>query len=165
MVTNITNTERLALERIAGLSMSQFATVGDMASECVKVARAALAEAEGQAVPTVAEPVAWMWRNTKTDARGVYFEDPAKFFDLSVSGDYEWEQLYLHPPAPAVAEPLKGWKLNHVQFVPGSGKAEIGYLDPEDDRFSPIVTVDTGLYYEPNQAHPLAVAILAAMQG
>ena len=68
------------------------------------------------------------------------------------------------PAAPAVVDPLKGWKLNHVQFVRGSGKAEIGYLDPEDDRFAPIVTVDTGLYYEPNQAHPLAVAILGALQ-
>jgi len=69
------------------------------------------------------------------------------------------------PAAPSVApEPLKGWKLNHVQFVRGSGKAEIGYLDSEDDRFSPIVTVDTGLYYEPDQAHPLAVAILGALQ-
>lgn len=67
--------------------------------------------------------------------------------------------------APSVApEPLKGWKLNHVQFVRGTGKAEIGYLDSEDDRFSPIVTVDTGLYYEPDQAHPLAIAILEALQ-
>lgn len=61
-------------------------------------------------------------------------------------------------------EPLKGWKLNHVQYVRGSGTAEIGYLDPEDDRFSPTVTVDTGLYYQPEQAAPLAVAILAMLQ-
>jgi hypothetical protein len=60
-------------------------------------------------------------------------------------------------------EPLKGWKLNHVQFVRGSGTAQIGYLDPEDDRFSPIVTVDTGLYYRPQDAAPLASAILAAI--
>lgn len=62
------------------------------------------------------------------------------------------------------AEPLKGWKLNHVQFERGSGKAQIGYLDPEDDRFAPILTVDTGQYCQPNQAHPLAVAILSALE-
>lgn len=66
-------------------------------------------------------------------------------------------------PADAEAELLKGWKLNHVQFVRGSGKAEIGYLDAEDDRFSPIVTVDTGLYYQPDDAAPLARAILALL--
>jgi hypothetical protein len=63
------------------------------------------------------------------------------------------------------AEPLKGWKLNHVQFERGSGKAQIGYLDPEDDRFAPILTVDTGQYYQPNQAHPLAVEILSMLAG
>lgn len=57
-------------------------------------------------------------------------------------------------------ELLKGWKLNHIQFVRGSGTAEIGYLDAEDDRFSPVVTVDTGLYYQPQDAVPLARAIL-----
>lgn len=64
---------------------------------------------------------------------------------------------------PEVAELLKGWKLNHVQFERGSGTAEIGYLDPEDDRFSPIIKVDTGLYYRPQDAAPLASAILAAI--
>ena len=67
------------------------------------------------------------------------------------------------PPAQQQSEPLKGWKLNHVQFVRGTGTAEIGYLDPEDDRFSPIVTVDTGLYYQPDAAVPLAQAILDAL--
>ncbi len=71
----------------------------------------------------------------------------------------------LAQPVPdAPAEPLKGWKLNHVQFVRGKGTAQIGYLDPEDDRFSPIVTVDTGLYYQPDQAAPLAVAILGMLE-
>jgi len=56
-------------------------------------------------------------------------------------------------------ELLKGWKLNHVQFVRGSGTAQIGWLDPEDDSFYPIVTVDTGLYYQPDAAVPLAQAI------
>ena len=72
--------------------------------------------------------------------------------------------LSAQPVAGAVAEPLKGWKLNHVQFVRGSGTAQIGYLDPEDDRFSPIVTVDTGLYYQPDAAVPMAAAILAALE-
>lgn len=69
-------------------------------------------------------------------------------------------------PAPEAqgAEPLKGWKLNHVQYKRGEGTAQIGYLDPEDDRFSPIVTVDTDLYFQPDQAAPLAVAILGALE-
>lgn len=62
-----------------------------------------------------------------------------------------------------VAEPLKGWKLNHVAFKRGSGKAEIGFLDPEDDRFSPVITVDTGLYYQHDHAVPLARAVLSAL--
>lgn len=66
------------------------------------------------------------------------------------------------PPAEPVdeVELLKGWKLNHIQFGRGSGTAEIGYLDAEADRFSPIVTVDTGLYDQPQDAVPLARAIL-----
>ena len=68
------------------------------------------------------------------------------------------------PEPDAPIEPLKGWKLNHVQSKRGEGTAQIGYLDPEDDRFSPIVTVDTGLYYEPKQAAPLAVAILGMLE-
>lgn len=63
------------------------------------------------------------------------------------------------------AEPMKGWKLNHTRKGPEDGMAEIGYLDPEDDHFSPIVTVDTGLYYQADQAMPLAVAILGAIAG
>jgi hypothetical protein len=110
---------------------------------------------------------------------GLRIESDYFHFDavLKLSGDFTDEQerkqyadslaAKLNAPdaAPSVApEPLKGWKMNHVQFVRGSGKAEIGYLDSEDDRFSPVVTVDTGLYYEPDQAHPLAVAILGALQ-
>lgn len=63
------------------------------------------------------------------------------------------------------AEPMKGWKLNHTRKGPEDGMAEIGYLDPEDDHFSPIVTVDTDLYYQADQAMPLAVAILGAIAG
>jgi hypothetical protein len=60
--------------------------------------------------------------------------------------------------------PLKGWKLNHARKHPDEeGVAEIGYLDPEDDRFAPILTVDTGLYYQDAQALPLAVAILSML--
>lgn len=68
------------------------------------------------------------------------------------------------PVAQEPAEPLKGWKLNHVQRGEEEGTAEIGYLDPEDDRFARIVTVDTGLYYQDDQAIPLAVAILGALE-
>jgi hypothetical protein len=61
-------------------------------------------------------------------------------------------------------EPLRGWKLNHARKHPDEeGVAEIGYLDPEDDRFAPILTVDTGLYYQDAQALPLAVAILSML--
>jgi hypothetical protein len=61
-------------------------------------------------------------------------------------------------------EPLKGWKLNHARKHPDEeGVAEIGYFDPEDDRFAPILTVDTGLYYQDAQALPLAVAILSML--
>ena len=67
-------------------------------------------------------------------------------------------------PVALQAEPLRGWRLNHVRRHPDEdGVAEIGYLDHEDDRFAPIVTVDTGLYYQPGQAVPLAVAILGAI--
>jgi hypothetical protein len=69
------------------------------------------------------------------------------------------------PVAPG--EPLKGWKFNHARQHPDpdqGGAWEIGFLDDEDDRFSAIVTVDTGLYYEDDQAEPLAKAILARLQ-
>lgn len=77
-----------------------------------------------------------------------------------------WDALrsaLAQPVADAPAEPLKGWKLNHARRAE-EGVAEIGFLDDEDDRFSPIVTVDTGLYYQPEQALPLAVAILGMLQ-
>ena len=65
---------------------------------------------------------------------------------------------------PEPVEPLKGWKLNHARKHPDEeGVAEIGYFDPEDDRFAPILTVDTGLYYQDAQALPLAVAILSML--
>jgi hypothetical protein len=51
------------------------------------------------------EPVAWMWRNTKTGARGVYFEDPEQFFALPANGDYEWTSLVAaHPPQAALSD-------------------------------------------------------------
>lgn len=66
-------------------------------------ARAALSQPE-PAAPTVVEPVAWMWRNTKTGARGVYFEDPEQFCDSSAKGDYEWSPLFTHPPRTALTD-------------------------------------------------------------
>jgi hypothetical protein len=70
----------------------------------------------------------------------------------------------LERPEQEPVEPLKGWKLNHARKHPDDeGVAEIGYLDPEDDRFAPILTIDTGLYYQDAQALPLAVAILSML--
>jgi hypothetical protein len=70
----------------------------------------------------------------------------------------------LEQPEQEPVEPLKGWKLNHARKHPDEeGVAEIGYLDPEDDRFAPILTVDTGLYYQDAQALPLVVAILSML--
>lgn len=87
---------------------------------------------------------------------------------VSLTRCYESSIRAAAPQPPAVpaepAEPLKGWKLNHARRGDEEGTAEIGYFDPEDDRFSPIVTVDTGLYYQPNQALPLAVQILALLE-
>lgn len=51
------------------------------------------------------EPVAWMWHNKKTGARGVYFDDPAQFFALPANGDYEWTSLVAaHPPRTALSD-------------------------------------------------------------
>ena len=83
-------------------------------------------------------------------------------------------------PAPAQAQPVEaeqapapvpelppidpGWTFNHARPKAGeSGVWEIGFYDDEDDRFSPIVTVDTGLYYCKEGAEPLANAILARL--
>jgi len=68
-------------------------------------------------------------------------------------------QVLHRPAAPAVPQ---GWVFNHAQQS-SAGIWEIGYRDDEDDRFSPIVTVDTGLYYQPQDAEPLAKAILAML--
>lgn len=69
-------------------------------------------------------------------------------------------------PVALYAEPLPRWKLNHARRHPDpdqDGAWEIGFLDDEDDRFSPIITVDTGLYYQSERAEPLAMAILAKL--
>lgn len=68
--------------------------------------------------------------------------------------------LKLSARAP-VAIPV-GWKFNHARQCDEDGVWEIGYLN-EDDYFSSIVTVDTGLYYQPQDAEPLARAILARL--
>lgn len=55
----------------------------------------------------------------------------------------------------------RGWKFNHArQSADDPGVWEIGWLEEGDDWFSPIVTVDTGLYYQTDDAGPLARAIL-----
>jgi hypothetical protein len=51
------------------------------------------------------ELVAWMWKNTNTDGRGVYFEDPSRFFDIAAVGDYEWTHLYAAPVAQQPPKP------------------------------------------------------------
>ncbi len=77
--------------------------------------RRAQPAAPADAEPSVApEPVAWMWRNTRTGAKGVYFEDPGKFFNIAAKDEYEWTPLFAppdtenrraQPAAPADAEP------------------------------------------------------------
>lgn len=47
----------------------------------------------------VQEPVAWMWSHKTAGNVGVYFEEPAKFFDLTKPSDYDWTPLYTTPPA------------------------------------------------------------------
>lgn len=82
--------------------------------------------------------------------------------------DTEHEQRWPNAVTPAEVPKCRktlGWKFNHTQKREGDeddeGVWEIGYLDSEDDRFSPILTVDTGLYYQDKDAEPLARAILA----
>jgi hypothetical protein len=67
-------------------------------------------------------------------------------------------------PTQAEAEPLRGWKMNHCQAHPtDEGVWEIGYLDAEDNCFSPMLTIDTGLYYQADQAERLARSVLACL--
>lgn len=61
----------------------------------------------------------------------------------------------------AMAALPDGWVLNHAQELrPGAWEA--GYLD-EEGRFSPVVTVDTGLYYRAQDAEPMARAIVESL--
>jgi hypothetical protein len=90
---------------------------------------------------------------------------PDGYYDMQAETWRDWALKTLAEPAgePEPVQPLKGWKLNHVRKHPEvEGVAEIGYLD-EDDRFAPILTVDTGLYYEDAQALPLAVSVLSML--
>jgi len=64
-------------------------------------------------------------------------------------------------PQASEAKLLGGWRLNHV-LAHSNGTAEIGFLD-EDDCFARVITVDTGLYYRPDDAAPLAREILQAL--
>lgn len=61
-------------------------------------------------------------------------------------------------------ELLHGWAFNEARVAEGAdigdGVWEIGHLN-EDDVFSAVVTVDTGNYFQPQDAEPLARAILA----
>ncbi len=62
----------------------------------------------------------------------------------------------------------KGWKFNHAQQAkdedgPVEGVWEIGWLDPEDGYFSSILVLDTWEYSCPEEAEPLAKAILARL--
>lgn len=82
-----------------------------------------------QAAPTVVEPVAWMWRNTKTGARGVYFENPARFFDSVAIGDYEWTPLYATPPRAALT----------AQQLDALIQAHVGGSELQDGEYSAMV--------------------------
>ena len=59
-------------------------------------------------------------------------------------------------------DPFKGWPLDRVE-VGDMGTAQIGG-SYDDGEFAPVVTVDTGLYYQPQLAGPLANAIAAAIK-
>lgn len=66
------------------------------------------------------------------------------------------------------AEPvaaIPGWPLNYVHENKSEGTWEIGVFDFDDDRFSPVITVDTGIYYRPQDAEPLARLILKLLKG
>ena len=96
-----------------GLGDSYAIGFEDARKEAAEIVRAALSAPAAQpepAAPTVVEPdvpetgcgnmepVAWMWRNTKTGGRGVYFEDPARFFNADLDGDYEWTPMVAATP-------------------------------------------------------------------
>jgi hypothetical protein len=68
--------------------------------------------------------------------------------------------------APQPVPAFKGWQINHARAKPDEvGVWEVGFLDDQDETFSPIVTVDTGLYYAETHAEPMARAILAWLAG
>lgn len=66
--------------------------------------------------------------------------------------------------AGACAPVPDGWTFNEARIADdheaGDGVWQVGHLN-EDDVFSPIVTVDTGNYFQPQDAEPMARAILA----
>lgn len=74
--------------------------------------------------------------------------------ELLEPGEIEGSGMWHPKPLPA------GWKFNHARQAEEPGIWEIGWLENEDDSFSPIITVDTGLYYQDQAAGPLARAIL-----
>ncbi len=70
--------------------------------------------------------------------------------------------------ATAVQALPSGWNFNHAQQQtddegPVAGVWQIGWLEVDDDYFAPIITVDTGLYYQDQDAEPLAKAILSRL--
>jgi len=125
--------------------------------------RAALAV---QAPAVVDEkPAAWIrWEWNRSGRKSLEFFKPDELSLADEARGVVYDPLYGRPLAPLP----KGWKFNHAQQQtdddgPVDGVWEIGFLDPEDDRFSPIVTVDAGLYYQDKDAEPLARAILARL--
>ena len=71
--------------------------------------------------------------------------------------------LYTGHPQPKgtqAVQSIPGWPLNYVHENKSEGTWEIGVFDFEDDRFSPVITVDTGIYYRPQDAEPMARLIL-----
>jgi hypothetical protein len=82
-----------------------------------------------------AEPVAWMWKNKTTGKRGVYFEDPSKFYDLTKPSAYEWTLLYTTPLAAQrkpltdeqqIAEALRRYDLALVKTEKGYEVMKLG---------------------------------------
>lgn len=118
------------------------------------------------------------WRFRRLDARNIEVHCPTFSTPLIISMDvgsrhllafYNLATDLLASPAGPRPAPLPpGWKFNHAQpAVDFDGKADEGVWDIgwlEDGQFSPIITVDTGLYDQHAQAEPLARAILERLK-
>lgn len=65
-------------------------------------------------------------------------------------------------PQPEPVAIPDGWGFNHAQAA-DDGLWDVGHLN-EDDYFSAVIRVDTGNYFMPEDAEPIARAILALLR-